>query len=273
MASGSKAATITRFFSPLSKEEVHEKLKKDSATWREEERNRVARNEAAKAAKESARLSAKRLVGRPKRVRAQAVLVPPNMGVKKQGDAAGASNAGRSTHNSEQVNPLAKKQPGSYTNWFVQDLWPHVEATMRQHPKSLYDALFSLQHIKKPGRISSPFDKLTMNTMKGWFERDVQSSHFKLRKKYEKGVVAQKARVQNGKSGSRGIFKDHPQAFDTILSTLKGMWDVGQPMDANVAQTMILGIVQALAPELLLKRTGRGGKLFQVSKRFSWKFL
>jgi len=31
MASGSKAATITRFFSPLNKEEVHEKIKKDSA--------------------------------------------------------------------------------------------------------------------------------------------------------------------------------------------------------------------------------------------------
>ncbi len=44
-------------------------------------------------------------------------------------------------------------------------------------------------------------------------------------------------------------------------------------MDANVAQTVILGIVQALALELLLKRTGRGGKLFQVSKRFSRKFL
>jgi hypothetical protein len=44
-------------------------------------------------------------------------------------------------------------------------------------------------------------------------------------------------------------------------------------MDANVAQTMILGIVQALAPKLLLKRTRRGGKLFQVSKRFSRKFL
>jgi len=99
-----------------------------------------------------------------------------------------------------------------------------------------------------------------MNTMKGWFERDVQSGHLKLRKKYEEGVATQKARVQKGKSRSWGIFKDHHQAFDTILSTLKGMRDVGQPMDANVAQMVILGIVQALAPELLLKRTERGGK-------------
>jgi hypothetical protein len=112
-----------------------------------------------------------------------------------------------------------------------------------------------------------------MNTMKGWFERDVQLGHFKLRKKYEEGVAVQKARVQKGKSRSQGIFKDHPQAFDTILSTLKGMRDVGQPMDVNVAQTVILGIVQALAPKLLLKRMGRGGELFQVSKRFSRKFL
>jgi hypothetical protein len=109
MASGSRAATITRFFSPLSKEEVHEKIKKDSAAWQEEERNIVARNEAAKAAKENVKLATKRPVGRPKRVRAQAVLVLPNMGAEKQGDAAGASNAGRSAHNSEQVNPSAKK--------------------------------------------------------------------------------------------------------------------------------------------------------------------
>ncbi len=192
--------------------------------------------------------------------------MPPNMGAEKQGDVAGASNAGRSAHNSEQVNPPAKKQRGSYTNWFVQDLWPHIKAALRQHPKSLYDALFSLQHIRKPGRIGSPFDKLTMNTMKGWFEKDVQSGHFKLRKKYEEGVAAQKARVQKGKSGSWGIFKDHPHAFDTILSTLKGMQDVGQPMDANVAQMVILGIVQALAPELLLKRTGRGRSCFKSPK-------
>ncbi len=83
MASRSRVATITRFFSPLSKEEVHEKIKKDSAAWQEEEKNIVARNEAAKAAKESARLAAKQPVGRPKRVRSQAVLVPPNMGAEK----------------------------------------------------------------------------------------------------------------------------------------------------------------------------------------------
>jgi hypothetical protein len=85
MASRSRATTVTRFFSPLNKEEVHENIKKDSASWQEEERNRVARNEATKAAKESARLAVKRPVGGPKRVRAQAVLVPPNMGAKRAG--------------------------------------------------------------------------------------------------------------------------------------------------------------------------------------------
>jgi hypothetical protein len=87
------------------------RLKKDSAAWQEEERNRVPVdwNEAAKATKKSARLATKRPVGRPKRVRAQVVLVPPNMGAEKQGDVVGASNAGWSAHNSEQVNPPAKK--------------------------------------------------------------------------------------------------------------------------------------------------------------------
>jgi hypothetical protein len=70
MASRSRAATITRFFNLLSKKEVHEKIKKDLAAWQEEERNRVVWNEATKVAKESARLAAKRPMGRPKRVRA-----------------------------------------------------------------------------------------------------------------------------------------------------------------------------------------------------------
>jgi hypothetical protein len=49
-----QSGVATRFFSPLSKEEVHEKIKKDSTAWQEEERNKIAWNEAAKAAKESA---------------------------------------------------------------------------------------------------------------------------------------------------------------------------------------------------------------------------
>jgi hypothetical protein len=96
---------------------------------------------------------------------------------------------------------------------------------------------------------------------------------FQVAQEVRRGGCCSEGKSAEGKERESGIFKDYPQAFDTILSTLKGMRDVNQPMDANVAQTMILGIVQALAPELLLKRTGRGGKLFQVSKRFSRKFL
>ncbi len=42
---------------------------------------------------------------------------------------------------------------------------------MRQHPKSLYDVLFSLQHIRKPSRIGNPFDKLPVEEQvirRGW---------------------------------------------------------------------------------------------------------
>jgi predicted phosphoadenosine phosphosulfate sulfurtransferase len=63
--------------------------------------------------------------------------------------------------------PPAKKKRGPYTNWFVPDLWNFIFAAVKKHPRNLYDALFSLQHNKKPGRLGSPFDKLTVQTLKG----------------------------------------------------------------------------------------------------------
>jgi hypothetical protein len=83
--------------------------------------------------------------------------------------------------------PPAKKKRGSYTNWFVPDLWPFIEQVVKQHPKSLYEALFSLQHIRKPGWVGNPFDNLTINTLKGWFEKDV-TGRFVLRRKYEEAI-------------------------------------------------------------------------------------
>jgi hypothetical protein len=98
---------------------MHEKIKKDSAAWQEEERNRVARNEAAKAAKESARLATKWPVGRPKRVRAQAVLVLPNMGAEKQGDVAGqAMQANLRTTMSRSTHRLQRSEEATPTGSF-----------------------------------------------------------------------------------------------------------------------------------------------------------
>jgi len=60
---------------------------------------------------------------------------------------------------------------------------------VKKHPKSLYEALFSLQHIRKPGRVGSPFDNLTISTLKGWFEKDV-TGRFVLRRKYEEAIAS-----------------------------------------------------------------------------------
>jgi hypothetical protein len=140
---------------------------------------------------------------------------------------------------------------------------------VKQHPKSLYEALFSLQHIKKPGRVGSPFDNLTISTLKGWFEKDV-TGRFVLRRKYEEAIKLQSARSAAQDKGPRGILKDHLVAFQMIVNTLKGMRDSGQPLDNTIAQTVIQGIISAVAPELFERGTKSG--FFSVSRRFTRKF-
>ncbi len=141
----------------------------------------------------------------------------------EQGDAAAAEETGV---DASEKPPPAKKKRGSYINWFVPDLWPFIEQAMKQHPKSLYEALFSFQHIRKPGRVGSPFDNLTISTLKGWFEKDV-TGRFVLRRKYEEAIKLQFARLVTQDKRLRGILKDHPMAFQMIVDTLKGMRDSG----------------------------------------------
>jgi hypothetical protein len=166
--------------------------------------------------------------------------------------------------------PPAKKKKGSYTNWFVPDLWPFIEQAVKQHPKSLYEASFSLQHIRKPSRVGSPFDNLTISTLKGWFEMDV-TGRFVLRRKYEEAIKLQSARLAAQDKGPRGILKDHPMAFQMIIDTLKGMQDSRQPLDNTIAQTVIQGIISVVALELFERHTKSG--FFNVSRRFARKFV
>jgi hypothetical protein len=160
---GVRVATITRFFSVDKRSEEEKAVDRKSALakWRDEENvtGRLVRKKEAEAAAEVKRLASKRLVGRPKKVRqAQAVLVG------QEGKEGNLEDGGEE--------PLAKKKRGPYTNWFVPDFWNFIFAVVKKHPRNLYDALFSLQHNKKPGRLGSPFDKLTVQTLKGWFEKN-----------------------------------------------------------------------------------------------------
>jgi hypothetical protein len=268
-AESRKVATITKFFSVISKEEQVAQRERQSALVREDLKEQAARREEA----EKARLAAKRPVGRPKKApkTPQAILVP----VESSGEQAAADNGGGAAKGTrveapEEAPPAAKKRRGSYTNWFVSDLWPFIQEAVKRHPKSLYEALFSLQHIRKPGRTGSPFDTLTINTLKGWFEKDV-TGHFVLRRKYEEAIKLQNAREASHDKQPRGILKDHPQAFQMIVDTLGSMRDARQPLDSTIVQTVMQGIISAVAPELFQKPTKHG--LFRVSRRFARKFV
>jgi hypothetical protein len=155
-----KVATITKFFSVISKEEQLAQWQKSQTQLGERLKEQAARREEA----EKARLAAKRPVGRPKKSTAvpSAILIPIQASgqqpVAQNGGEQGDVAAAEETRvDASEKPPPAKKKKGSYTNWFVPDLWPFIEQAMKQHPKSLYEALFSLQHIRKPGPGWQPF--------------------------------------------------------------------------------------------------------------------
>jgi len=185
-----KVAIITKFFFVISKEEQLAQWQRSQTQLGERLKEQAARREEA----EKARLATKRPIGRPKKstVVPSAILIsvqasgqqPTAQNGGEQGDATAAEETGV---DASEKPPPPKKKRGSYTNWFVPDLWPFIEQAVKQHPKSLYEALFSLQHIRKPGRVGSPFGNLTISTLKGWFEKDV-TGRFVLRRKYEEAI-------------------------------------------------------------------------------------
>ncbi len=218
-----KVAIITKFFSVISKEEQLAQWQRSQTQLGERLKEQAARREQAK----KARLAAKCPVGRPKKSTAvpSTILIPVQASGQQpiaqnggeQGDAIAVEETGV---DASEKPPPAKKKRGSYTNRFILDLWPFIEQAVKQHPKSLYEALFSLQHIRKPGQVDIPFDNLTISTLKGWFEKDV-TGRFVLRRKYEEAIKLQSARSAAQDKGPRGILKDHPVAFQMIVDTLK----------------------------------------------------
>jgi hypothetical protein len=272
-------ATITSFFKVATQEELGEQRKRDALRSAE----RFAQAAAKREELERRRLAAKRPVGRPKKARPEHLFVPQHMSTEEapranvpgvEGDAdpeARGNGEGDGTQP-----PAAKKVRGPYINWFVPDLMAQIAVAVKKHPRSLrYDALNALQHIRVPGRSGSVYDKLTMGSMKTWFERDPVTYQFSLRERYAEAVRcsnAQKAaRLANEMEKPGGIFKGHPEVFRKLLAILTGVRDAGQSVDSSIIQSVIWGTIEALAPELLQRKL-KGGQFFEVSRSFSRKF-
>jgi hypothetical protein len=125
-----KVAIITKFFSVISKEAQLAQWQRSQTQLGEQLKEQAARREEA----EKARLAAKRPVGKPKKstIVPSAILIPVQASEQQpatqnggeQGDATVAEETGVDANEKP---PLAKKKRGSYTNWFVPNLWPFIE--------------------------------------------------------------------------------------------------------------------------------------------------
>jgi hypothetical protein len=157
----------------------------------------------------------------------------------------------------------------------VPDLWNFIFAAVKKHPRNLYDALFSLQHNKKLGRLGSPFDKLTVQTLKGWFEKN-EEGVFVLKCKVADYIALQNAKKVSHKPRPTGIFTEFPETFELVCKTFKGVRDAGQPLDDGIIQGIMQGCIQQSAPEMFQRTvTGKRGEdvKFSVSKTFGKAFV
>jgi hypothetical protein len=207
-------AMITNFFKKATPADIEKQKKRDAVYWakRKEEAEKLARDEERRVAAQKA----KRPVGRPK--------------MKRQPDVVLISLV----EEVEVEEPVATQPPtkksrcgGSYSRWDNLDLWPLIAQAVALHPRSLTDALNHLQHIRKPGRIGSPFDALMISTMKGWYAKDQGTGRWLLKDDmWEKiGLMATKkaTQVRRNTEKPKGILKDHPETTNQIVDCLKGM--------------------------------------------------
>jgi hypothetical protein len=170
---------------------------------------------------------------------------------------------------------------GSYLRWGNPDLWPFITKAVALHPRSLIDVFNHLQHIKKPGRIGSPFNVLIISTMKGWYAKDQGTGHwlFKddMREKIGLMVAKKATQVCRNMEKPRRILKDHPETANQIVDCLKGMHLAGQQIDSSIIRTTIQGVIAMGAPKLFDRVVGKDkdGQLvkFSVSKTFAKAFV
>jgi hypothetical protein len=259
---------ITNFFKKATPAEIEEQKKRDAVYWaekKEEEAEKLARDEERRVAAQKA----KRPVGRPKMKRQpDVVLISPVEEVE--------------------VEELVATQPptnksrcgGSYSRRGNPDLWPLIAQAVALHPRSLTDTLNHLQHIRKPGRIGSPFDALTISTMKGWYAKDQGTGHwlFKDDMREKIGLMATKkvAHMRRNTEKPRSILKDHLETASQIVDCLKGMRLAGQQIDSSIIRTTIHGVIDVGAPKLFDRVVGKDKDSqivkFSVSKTFAKAF-
>ncbi len=259
---------ITNFFKKATPADIEEQKKRDAVYWakrKEEEAKKLAKDEERRVAAQKA----KRPVGRPKMKRQpNVVLISPVEEVEVEESVA--------------TQPPTKKNRcgGSYSRLGNPDLWPLIAQVVALHPQSLTNTLNHLQHIRKPGRIGSPFDALTINTMKGWYAKDQRTGHwlFKDDMREKIGLMAAKkaAQVRRNTKKPRGILKDHPETTSQIVDCLKGMRLAGQQIDSSIIRTTIQGVIAVGAPELFDRVVGKDKDgqpvKFSVSKMFAKAF-
>jgi hypothetical protein len=259
---------ITNFFKKATPADIEEQKKQDAVYWakrKEEEVEKLARDEEWQVAAQKA----KRPVGRPKmKHQPDVVLIFPVEEVEVEEPVVSQP-------------PTKKSRCGhSYSKWGNPDLWPLIAQAVALHPRSLTDALNHLQHIRKPGRIGSPFDALTISTMKGWYAKDQGTGHWLLkddmREKISLMAAKKVAQVRRNTEKPRGILKDHPETAGQIVDCFKGMRLAGQQIDTSIIRTTIQGVIAMGAPELFDRVVGKDKDgqpvKFNVSKTFAKAF-
>jgi hypothetical protein len=135
--------------------------------------------------------------------------------------------------------------------WFHPHLWPPIVVVVQKYGTSS-NVVHYLRTTYRSPRVPSPYKKLAKNSLWSWF-----TTKGEFRPNYLQ--VAQGTIVRHFKQ-HLSFFKKYPTLQDDLVTMLQKMRSVGQPLSTSIVQTILRGMVECLALEIL--QTSHGGFMY-----------
>ncbi|KAJ3754400.1 hypothetical protein EV360DRAFT_73735 [Lentinula raphanica] len=147
-----------------------------------------------------------------------------------------------------------KREKATRTNWFHPFLWAGIDAAMSKANWSCEDAV-KIVHCERP----ELYAKLTRRVIWKWKIQGKNAWTEKTKAKVEEGHGL-------AGSGQAGALTKYPGLVQQIKDTLQGLRTTGLVVNATLARSIMLGLIQENHPEIL-------NETFQCTEWFVQSFL
>jgi hypothetical protein len=230
---------LSSMFGRISKEENQSYIEKDAEVDRLEHKDKKKPCDIIK-----------KPIGRPKKIRRLEMSLVSNISPILQPSSSGSKARVR----------------GPYTNWFTHELWPPIEAAMKQHKNHTLALKYLRIAHRTKGTSTGSYDKLSRGSLNEWF-----TTSGEIRGHVSVYVAREHAFVPQGQH--MPPLQSHMEVTTELVELLLSMREASVSLHAGIVQPIIIGFLQEKAPEVLqkLKVSLNWTRRFMRS-RFNWRF-